>query len=255
MDWRGHVLTDSGGFQIFSLEPRRSTRTGPTFRSTYDGSRHRLTPEGAVAVQAAARRRHPDGARRVPGPAGRPTGGRGGGRDAPTAGRPGPAPPSWLAERRPATRHQFGIVQGGIDVRPAHRERQRHRRTSTSTATPSAACRWARPATRWCRPWPRPPAELPADRPRYLMGVGDPVGIVEGVAHGVDMFDCVLPTRLARHGTVLTDRRALNLRNAQLRPRRRPARPRLPVPAVRPLLAGLPAPPAAGRRAHRHAPR
>jgi len=56
---------------------------------------------------------------------------------------------------------------------------------------------------------------LPADRPRYLMGLGDPLGIVDAVAHGVDMFDCVLPTRLARHGTVLTSAGRLNLRNAR----------------------------------------
>ena len=58
-------------------------------------------------------------------------------------------------------------------------------------------------------------AELPADQPRYLMGVGDPAGLVEAIALGVDMFDCVLPTRLARHGTVLTDAGRLNLRNAR----------------------------------------
>jgi queuine tRNA-ribosyltransferase len=56
--------------------------------------------------------------------------------------------------------------------------------------------------------------ELPADRPRYLMGVGDPVGLIEAIARGVDMFDCVLPTRLARHGTVLTDAGRVQLRNA-----------------------------------------
>jgi queuine tRNA-ribosyltransferase len=58
-------------------------------------------------------------------------------------------------------------------------------------------------------------AELPPDRPRYLMGVGDPAGMVEAVALGVDLFDCVLPTRLARHGTLLTDAGRLNLRNAR----------------------------------------
>ena len=58
-------------------------------------------------------------------------------------------------------------------------------------------------------------AELPADQPRYLMGVGDPVSIVEAVARGVDMFDCVLPTRLARHGTLLTDSGRLNIRRAE----------------------------------------
>ena len=58
-------------------------------------------------------------------------------------------------------------------------------------------------------------AELPTDAPRYLMGVGDPIGIVEAVARGVDMFDCVLPTRLARHGTVLTSAGRIQIRNAR----------------------------------------
>ncbi len=71
---------------------------------------------------------------------------------------------------------------------------------------------------------------LPADQPRYLMGVGDPIGIVEGVALGVDMFDCVLPTRLGRHGTMLTGAGRLNLRNAAPRPQR-PSRSTTSAPA------------------------
>ena len=98
----------------------------------------------------------------------------------------------------------------------------------------------------------RRPGELPADRPRYLMGVGDPVGLVEAVALGVDMFDCVLPTRLGppRHDA---HRRpgASTSATAGSRRRRRARSTRLRLPGVRPLVAGLPAPPAAGRRADR----
>ena len=71
---------------------------------------------------------------------------------------------------------------------------------------------------------------LPADRPRYLMGVGDPVGMIEAIALGVDQFDCVAPTRMARHGTMLTGTGRLNLRNARPRRRRRPPRPGLRLP-------------------------
>jgi queuine tRNA-ribosyltransferase len=75
-------------------------------------------------------------------------------------------------------------------------------------------------------------AHLPDDQPRYLMGVGDPAGIVEAVANGVDMFDCVLPTRLARHGTVLTAEGRINLRNARFATDDRPLDPHDPCPLV-----------------------
>ena len=89
-------------------------------------------------------------------------------------------------------------------------------------------------------------AELPADAPRYLMGVGDPVGVLEAIALGVDMFDCVLPTRLARHGTILTDAGRLNLRNAAFAARRRASRRGLPVRGLCSMVAGLPPALAAG---------
>ena len=211
-DWGGHLLTDSGGFQIFSLEPRVDEE-GATFASTYDGSSHRLTPESAVDIQARL------------------------GADIQMAldvcpGLPAPddvvraaaerthrwaerARAAFLAApRRPAHQVQFGIVQGGID--PALRAASAAAITgigfdgyavgglsvgeTRAEMVPALAA-----AT----------AGLPSDRPRYLMGVGDPAGIVEGVANGVDLFDCVLPTRLARHGTVLTSAGRLNLRNAR----------------------------------------
>ena len=99
--------------------------------------------------------------------------------------------------------------------------------SSTSTATASVACRWGSLVPR-C--WPTLAAtlpELPADRPRYLMGVGDPASLVEAVALGVDQFDCVLPTRLGRHGVAFTGR-------GQAAPEKRPARPRPTSPSTRP---------------------
>ena len=214
-DWNGHVLTDSGGYQIFSLEPK-VTDDGATFRS-HLRRQHATTsrPRAAVAVQRAAgqptsrwcstcarrcrRRRAVHAGPRSTAPRCGPAG----------PGRPTPPPGRRLHQA------QFGIVQGGVDLGPAHRERRAHRRASTSTATASAGCRWGSRSRRCSRRWPPPRRSCPVDQPRYLMGVGDPVSIVEAVALGVDMFDCVLPTRLARHGTILTAHGRLNLRNAK----------------------------------------
>jgi queuine tRNA-ribosyltransferase len=204
--WEGHVLTDSGGFQVFSLNPEVDD-DGVTFRSTYDGSRHRLTPESAVTIQEQL------------------------GADiqmtldiCPAL----PAPPevirqavertaAWAGRARRAHRREgqaiFGIVQGGTDL---SLRAESARRTvelgfdgygigGLSVGESRAEMLPALGAAL---------AELPTDRPRYLMGVGDPVAIVEAVALGVDQFDCVLPTRLARHGTVLTSAGRVQLRNA-----------------------------------------
>ena len=204
--WGGHVLTDSGGYQVFSLSPAVDD-DGVTFRSTYDGSLHRLTPEGAVAVQEAL------------------------GADIQMVldvCPPLPSPPevvrlavertvAWAARARAAHRREgqalFGIVQGGVD--PNLRRESADRTVelgfdgyavgglsvgeSRAEMLPALAAALER---------------LPADRPRYLMGVGDPVGLVEAIGAGVDMFDCVLPTRLARHGTVLSSEGRLSLRAA-----------------------------------------
>jgi queuine tRNA-ribosyltransferase len=125
---------------------------------------------------------------------------------------------AWAARAKAAHRREgqalFGIVQGGTD---AVLRRESARRTvelgfdgygigGLSVGEPRAAMVDTLAAT---------VPELPADRPRYLMGVGDPVGLVEAVALGVDMFDCVLPTRLGRHGTVLSSEGRYQLRNAR----------------------------------------
>jgi queuine tRNA-ribosyltransferase len=206
MSWDRHVLTDSGGFQVFSLQPKVDD-DGVAFRSTYDGSLHRLTPEGAVEIQEAL------------------------GADIQMVldvCPPLPSPPdvvrlavdrtaAWAARARRAHRREgqalFGIVQGGTD---AALRVESARRTvelgfdghgigglSVGESRPEMVDALGAAL-----------GELPADRPRYLMGVGDPAGLVEAVALGVDLFDCVLPTRLGRHGTILTSSGRLNLRNA-----------------------------------------
>jgi queuine tRNA-ribosyltransferase len=204
--WPGHVLSDSGGYQVFSLNPEVDD-DGVTFRSVYDGSIHRLRPEDAVATQELL------------------------GADIQMVldvCPPLPSPPevvrlavertaAWAARARRSHRRegqaQFGIVQGGVSEALRVESAQRtvdigfdgYGIGGLSVGESRAEMLPALAAAT---------AHLPQDRPRYLMGVGDPVAMVEAVALGVDQFDCVLPTRLARHGTVLTSQGRMQLRNA-----------------------------------------
>ena len=227
--WSGHLLTDSGGYQIFSLAPSVDEE-GATFASTYDGSAHRLTPELAVDVQARL------------------------GADIQMVLDVCPALPAphavveaaterthrWAARARaafldhpgvPPHQVQFGIVQGGTSERLRSRSATRlvevgfdgYGIGGLSVGETRAEMVPALAAAT---------GELPADRLRYLMGVGDPAGIVEAVARGVDLFDCVLPTRLARHGTVLTSGGRLNLRNARFARDDDPLDPEEPCPLL-----------------------
>jgi queuine tRNA-ribosyltransferase len=205
--WDGLTLTDSGGYQVFSLEPDVDD-DGVTFRSVYDGSMHRLTPETAVAVQERL------------------------GADIQMAldvCPPLPSPPevvrqamdrtlAWAKRARPAHARAdqalFGIVQGGVEEAwraeaardIAALEFDGYGIGGLSVGETRAEMLAALAAT---------VDELPADQPRYLMGVGDPASLVDAIALGVDQFDCVLPTRLGRHGTALTSGGRLNLRNAR----------------------------------------
>jgi len=209
MGWDGPILADSGGFQVFSLAGlRKVSEEGVRFRSHIDGSEHFFTPELAMEVQAAL---GVDIAMPLdhvlPGESSREQA-----EDAVArtlrwyercrAARPGLA--------------TFAIVQGGI-----HEDLRRlHAREAVAQDAPgysigglsvgeSKAAMWAMTevVTR----------ELPVERPRYLMGVGSPEDLVEAVGRGVDMFDCVLATRLARNGTVFTDEGRANIRNAKFR--------------------------------------
>jgi queuine tRNA-ribosyltransferase len=204
--WDGHLLTDSGGFQVFSLNPAVDD-DGVTFRSTYDGSLHRLTPERAVAVQellGADIQMALDVCPPLPSPL-------------PVVRQAVERTVAWARRARQVHRREgqalFGIVQGGVDE--ALRAESARRTVDIgfdgygigglSVGETRAEMLPALAAAL---------SELPADTPRYLMGVGDPVGMLEAIALGVDQFDCVLPTRLARHGTVLTGAGRLHLRNA-----------------------------------------
>jgi len=206
--WSGHVLTDSGGYQVFSLQPTVDDE-GATFASTYDGSRHHLTPEGAVDIQVQLGsdiQMVLDVCSALPSP--RDVIAAAVDRTALWAGR---AREAFLAHQRPDL-NQFGIVQGGVeaDLRTESAER------TVAVGFDGYAVGGLSVGEERDVMLPALDAALeplPRDRPRYFMGLGDPLGLVDVVARGVDMFDCVLPTRLARHGTLLTSRGRLNLSN------------------------------------------
>ncbi len=210
MAWQGPILTDSGGFQVFSLRHTadRVDDEGVTFQSVYDGSRHRFTPELAMAVQRdlgsdiamafdectradvtpeqleQAVRRTTRWARRS--------------RDAQTA-------PGQLV---------FGIVQGATD--PRMRERSAAEIVEIGFdgyAIGGLSVGEERPAM--LDTVAATTAMLPDQRPRYFMGIGDPEGLLDVIERGVDMFDCVLPTRLGRTGAALAPGGRINLRNAR----------------------------------------
>ena len=194
--WGGQILTDSGGFQVFSLAPQVDDG-GVTFRSTYDGSAHRLTPESAVTIQeqlGADIQMVLDVCCGLPAPD----------EDVRLAAKRTLA---WAVRARETHRREdqclFGIVQGGTN---------RELRAECAEATAAlefdgygiGGLSVGEPRDEMLPALAGALTGLPHDRPRYLMGVGDPVSMLEAIALGVDMFDCVLPTRLARHGTALT---------------------------------------------------
>jgi queuine tRNA-ribosyltransferase len=217
MRWDGPILTDSGGFQVFSLaELRTLDDDGVTFRSHLDGSTHTFTPENVVDAQ----------------------------RDI------GSDIMMVLDECPPATVDE-GHARRAADrtIRWAGRAFQRYRETRDLHGRPQALFPIVQGATfpELRRAGARAlvdldadgyaigglsvgeeaaamyatvevtTAELPADRPRYLMGVGTPANLVECVARGVDMFDCVMPTRNARNGTIFTTEGRLNIKGARWR--------------------------------------
>ena len=228
MDWHGPILTDSGGFQVMSLSGlRKMDADGVTFQSHVDGSRHRLTPERSVEIQ------HLLGAdvtmcfdECTPFPATH--------EQAATSMR---LSMRWAARSReafvPRAGHGlFGIVQGSVfpDLRAesvaaltdigfegyavgglAVGEGQEAMFTTLECTTPL----------------------LPADKPRYLMGVGTPSDLIGAVRRGIDMFDCVMPTRSGRTGRAYTRGGVINIRNARHAEDNRPLDPTCACPACR----------------------
>jgi queuine tRNA-ribosyltransferase len=236
--WNKPILTDSGGYQVFSLAARRKVHEeGATFRSHLDGSEHLLTPESAVDIQAllgsdiamvldeclehpAAHERARESLERTLRWAKR-------GRD------------HFLALRNRASEKgigrvfqpdhaknppdpfftnpdqaQFGIIQGGTF--PELRRRSVDETVAMGfEAYAIGGLSVGEPIPEMYDITEQIAPLLPADRPRYLMGVGTPVDLVESVARGIDMFDCVLPTRNARNGQLFTSTGRLNIKNAE----------------------------------------
>lgn len=221
--WDGHFLTDSGGFQIMSLGRRPGGANakskvgddGVTFRSTYDGTQMRLTPEDAVDAQrrlGSDIQMALDICPELPAPADEV-------REATErthlwAAR---AAAAMDAARRGGTaggQALFGICQGGID--PGLRRGSAETLAAIGFDGYGIGGLSVGESRSEMGPALHAATDvLPADRPRYLMGVGDPARIVDAIAAGVDMFDCVLPSRLGRHGTALTPQGRINIRNAR----------------------------------------
>ena len=211
MNWRGPILTDSGGYQIFSLSSlRKVTDGGVVFRSHIDGSEHSITPESAVSMQEKL------GADIIMALDVCPES---------TAGREKlaeamEATARWAGRCRSAHcnngQHLFGIIQGGV-----HPELRREAAEQiTSLDFPGYAIgglSLGEPKSLMWEMVDTTVQYMPADRPRYLMGVGSPEDIVEGISRGIDIFDSALPTRVARNGALYTREGRKNIRRSVYR--------------------------------------
>lgn len=210
MNWDGAILTDSGGFQVFSLsDMRKIEEEGVHFRNHLSGEKLFLSPEGAMEIQNKL------------------------GSDIMMAFDecpPFPATPEYMkksvertsrwaercleAHKRPNEQGLFGIVQGG----EYEEFRKQSARDLVSMDFPGYAIGGlsvGEPKDVMNRVLEFTTPLLPADKPRYLMGVGSPDALIDGAIRGIDMFDCVLPTRIARNGTCMTSSGRLVVRNAK----------------------------------------
>jgi queuine tRNA-ribosyltransferase len=220
MNWQGPILTDSGGFQIMSLaELRKLDEDGVTFRSHVDGSKHKLTPERSIQIQHMLGSNITmalDECTHFPATE----------EDAAISMQ---LSMRWAKRCRHAFRQRngyglFGIVQGGIHANL--REESAKILTEIGFdgyAVGGLAVGEGRELMFQTLDVTVP--HLPADRPRYLMGVGKPEDLVGAVQRGIDMFDCVLPTRSGRTDQAFTRRGTLNMRNARHRDDPRPIDP------------------------------
>src|SRR6516164_5377543 len=219
VNWPHPILTDSGGFQVMSLsELRKVDETGVTFRSHLDGAMVALTPERAIEVQLdeclelPAERAEIERAMRLS--------------------------LRWAErckrafEGAPAGRALFGIVQGGDD----ERLREESARALVELGFQGYAIGGLAVGESeevMLRVVAATAPALPAGRPRYLMGVGTPSDILDAIARGIDMFDCVLPTRNGRHGLAFTRFGPINIKNARHADDPRPLDPQSRCPAAR----------------------
>ena len=217
MNWPHPILTDSGGFQVMSLASlRKLDERGVTFRSHLDGSVHELTPERSIEIQGLLGsdiQMQLDECIRLPA-------------EPEAIGRAMRLSLRW-AERCKAAfgdqpgRALFGIVQGG-DSEALRVESARALVELDLGGYALGGLAVGEPQATMLRMVEAVEPHLPAAKPRYLMGVGTPDDIVESVRRGIDMFDCVLPTRAGRHGMAYTRSGRMNLRNARFAEDRRP---------------------------------
>jgi queuine tRNA-ribosyltransferase len=211
INWPHPILTDSGGFQVMSLaELRKVDENGVVFRSHLDGAIVALTPERAIEVQTLLGSdiaMQLDECLRLPAAAGE-------------VARATQLSLRWAErckrafESAPAGRALFGIVQGGDD-RDQRRDSARALVDMRFDGYAIGGLAVGESQDVMLAMVEEVASHLPADRPRYLMGVGTPDDLLAAVARGIDMFDCVLPTRNGRHGLAFTRFGAINLKNAR----------------------------------------
>ncbi|HEY0291358.1 MAG TPA: tRNA guanosine(34) transglycosylase Tgt, partial [Hansschlegelia sp.] len=228
MGWPRPILTDSGGFQVMSLSAlRKLDRDGVTFRSHIDGSTHRLTPERSVEIQrllGADVTMQLDECVRLP--ASREEIERAMLLSVDWAER------SKAAFGTPQGRALFGIVQGG-DVADLRKVSARKLVDIGFDGYAVGGLAVGEPQETMLAMLDETVPALPWDRPRYLMGVGSPDDILKSVARGIDMFDCVMPTRAGRHGQAFTRFGKINLKNARHADDPRPLDEASDCPALR----------------------
>lgn len=219
MSWNRPILTDSGGFQVFSLQDmRKITKQGVTFKSHFDGSEHLFTPESVVQTQNILGSDIMMCLDECP---------------------PYPATREYVADSLDTTiewakrakaahknEHQalFGIIQGGVyrDLREksmVEMEKLDFPGYAIGGVSVGEGKELIYQAVDWCAPF------MPENKPRYLMGVGTPEDLWYAVEKGIDMFDCVFPTRIARNGGVYTQEGQIAVRNAEFKEDLRPVDP------------------------------
>ena len=227
MRWDKPILTDSGGFQVMSLSGiSRLTEEAVTFSSHVDGSRHVLTPERSIQIQAD--RIGADISMQLDECVAWPA-------EEPRARQGMELSARWAKRSKDAfgtreTQALFGIQQGSTFENLRRESSDRLREIGfDGYAIGGLAVGEGHEAM--CEVLDYAPDMLPADRPRYLMGVGKPIDLVEAVWRGVDMFDCVLPTRAGRHGQAWTWDGPLNLKNARFAEDESPLDAAVPCPA------------------------
>jgi len=228
MDWQRPILTDSGGFQVMSLaQLRKLTEAGVTFRSHIDGSSYELTPERSIEIQTLLDSdiiMQLDECLKLPA-------------DRKEMERAMELSLRWADRSKTAFNNQlnralFGIVQGGDDAELRAKSAAGLRSIGfDGYAVGGLAV--GEPQEVMFRVIEEITPELPTDRPRYLMGVGKPDDILGGIGRGIDMFDCVHPTRAGRHGHVYTRFGVINLKNARHRDDSRPIDEASPNPNCR----------------------